>query len=505
MRDQRRKIWRLSAGGGTRALGADGTTVRDELIEDLDLLGIKSGSYMGLAILSDQRLVAIERLLDLNWVIGHDLGSGIDSGQATADDAGREPHLQVGKRRALCGSAQLQTHQKVRGLADATAQVVFDIDNGRLTCACRDRNMMETKSPCVIQGQRAAKTYTAVDTEGLQPARQREIDDFEKIFVPAHCDSVLGNATKAEHHALVEFFSDLAVVADRARWFSGGADEFFGQRLYLEGIDPDHPEAFIHQVMREGVARRSETNHQRVLAVVRQHMRPLDVERIEAGQETVDLKAPRHVEHVGQHVGLDLRDVDGFGFLVNATFHAVVADTVPGARAHGVVDHDQGQRADVVAAAFDQVHLGDLLAQRTAGDGDAERVVFKAFAALVAHALGAGVGIALVAVNTVIHFVEHATFGEARVGEFEAIPTSTMVARAFPSLVALAGGGLVRHQIVEIRARRLFEQHPVPGERMCRRIGDGVDGPTAQQVQRLLDDRSDPLSCNFCKTLGKQR
>ena len=47
----------------------------------------------------------------------------------------------------------------------------------------------------------------------------------------------------------------------------------------------------------------------------------------------------------------------------DAGFHAVVADTVTGACAHGIVNDDRGERADGNAFAFQEIHLRDTLFQ----------------------------------------------------------------------------------------------------------------------------------------------
>ncbi len=131
---------------------------------------------------------------------------------------------------------------------------------------------------------------------------------------------------------------DLAPVADRPRRLRVGADDVLRQRLDLQAVDADDAEAFVHEVMRQRVPGRAEPDDEHVLAVVRQGVRPADVQRIPARQQPVDLDAPRHLQHVGQHAGLDLRNVDRLLLLVDARLHAVVADPVAGARAHRVVD-----------------------------------------------------------------------------------------------------------------------------------------------------------------------
>ena len=158
--------------------------------------------------------------------------------------------------------------------------------------------------------------------------------------------------------------------------------------------------------MRERVAGGAEADHQHVLAVVFERVWAVDVERIPARQQPVDLDAPRHLQHVGQHAGLDLRNVDRFLLLVDAGLHAVVADAMAGAGAHRVVDHDNRQRADGVAALAQQVHLGDLLVERAARQRNAERVGGD-LAFLVANALRAGVLVALVAEHAVVDLAQH--------------------------------------------------------------------------------------------------
>jgi hypothetical protein len=46
--------------------------------------------------------------------------------------------------------------------------------------------------------------------------------------------------------------------------------------------------------------------------------------------------------------------------------------------AHRVVDSDDGERAEAVAARRDQVHLGDLLVERAAGEGHAKDALLEA-------------------------------------------------------------------------------------------------------------------------------
>ena len=82
-----------------RALGAHGAAVREELVEDAAAPRRRSMPRTRASPSSrDQRLVAVERLLDLDRVVGQQLGGGVDAGQAAADHDRRQPHLQVRQR-----------------------------------------------------------------------------------------------------------------------------------------------------------------------------------------------------------------------------------------------------------------------------------------------------------------------------------------------------------------------------------------------------------------------
>ena len=84
---------------GPRALGAHGAAVGAELVEDLAAPPRRTWPRTAcLAELRDQRLVARQRLLDLDRVVGEELGGRVDAGQAAADHHRRQPHLQVRER-----------------------------------------------------------------------------------------------------------------------------------------------------------------------------------------------------------------------------------------------------------------------------------------------------------------------------------------------------------------------------------------------------------------------
>ena len=152
------------------------------------------------------------------------------------------------------------------------------------------------------------------------------------------------------------------------------SDDVRRQRLDLQSVDADDAETLVHQIVGERVAGRPETGDEDVLAVIGQRMGPADIQRIPPREQSVDLDAPRQLQHVGQHAGFDFRDVDRVLLLVDARLHAVVADAMAGARAHRVVQHDERERADRVAGLPQLVHLGNVLIERASAKLDAKRV-----------------------------------------------------------------------------------------------------------------------------------
>ena len=147
----------------------------------------------------------MQDFFNLHRIIRHQFRCGIHCCQTAADNARRQPHLQVGHRRGLGRASQLQGHQKVRGLADAAHQVVFNINNGRLARAGCDTNMIETHVPGIVYGNRTAETYAAVGPKSL-PSLQGQVDDFQEVFVPAHGDAVFGHAAETCQDAFVQIF-----------------------------------------------------------------------------------------------------------------------------------------------------------------------------------------------------------------------------------------------------------------------------------------------------------
>ncbi len=198
---------------------------------------------------------------------------------------------------------------------------------------------------------------------------------------------------------------------------------------------------------------------QHLVARLRLRQRASQIERVPPRQEAVDLEAPGQAEHVFQRAGLDLRDVDRVLALVDAGLHAIVADAVPGRGAERVVDRDDRQRADAVAARLDDVHLRDLLVERAAGKGDPEDALLEAPVLLVQPA-AAAVLLLVVAPDAVIGLVHRAGEVGAGIGQPKAVARTPMILRQAQHRDTVALNRLDRHQMVHVEPMRHPEQQP---------------------------------------------
>jgi hypothetical protein len=88
------------------------------------------------------------------------------------------------------------------------------------------------------------------------------------------------------------------------------------------------------------------------------------------------------------------------------------------ARAHRIVDHDNREGPQRIAALAQQMHFRNLLVERAARQRDPQRIGCDR-AGLVADALRATVLVPLVAEHTVVDLAEHLARVEAFVGELE--------------------------------------------------------------------------------------
>ena len=102
-----------------------------------------------------------------------------------------------------------------------------------------------------------------------------------------------------------------------------------------------------------------------------------------------------------------------------------------GARTHGVVEHDERERADRVARLAQRVHLGDLFVERTATELDAERVDGNPAALCrLVQSLRARILVALVAQHAVVDFAQDVARPHARIGQREAVAAAQPIGGA---------------------------------------------------------------------------
>ena len=445
---------------GLLALGADRARMLQEFGCGVGFLRRPAGADGGFAALLDQGLVAAEELLDLQRIIGERLGGGVDRGEPAADDHDRQAHLQVGEAVGLGGAGELQRHQEVGGLAHAGGEPVLHRHDGRAAGAGAQRDVVEAEREGAVDGERAAEAHAAEHRELAAPFQQ-QADELEEILVPAHGDAVFGDAAEPGHDAAVERLAQLGGIADRAerRARAGGVDTRDGgiERLDLEPVDRHHGVAVVHEMMREREAGGPEAHDQDLAAAGGLGQRPAQIERIPSRQQRVDLEAPGQRQHVLEDAGLDLRNIDRLLLLVDARLHAVVADAVAGRRAHRVVDDDNAEGADGVAAGLDQIHLGDFLVERAAGERHAERRLLE-LAALLLQPLRAGILALVVAPDAVVGMIERTGEIGAGIGQREAVAQTAMRARQLEHGHAVHHFGLDRNEMVRVDLVRQLEQ-----------------------------------------------
>ena len=93
-------------------------------------------------------------------------------------------------------------------------QIVVDADDRRTACAGSDRDVIEAELPGVLDRQGPTETNASVAPEAVS-SRQNQINDFEKILVPANRDSVFGDAAKSGEHPFIEILVQLREIPDR--------------------------------------------------------------------------------------------------------------------------------------------------------------------------------------------------------------------------------------------------------------------------------------------------
>ena len=205
------------------------------------------------------------------------------------------------------------------------------------------------------------------------------------------------------------------------------------QRLDLQAVDAGHRVSFVHEVMGEGEARGPHAGDKHLVSRRGKGKGAPEIERIPAREQRVDLEAPGQLQHVLQGARLDLRYVHRLLLLVDAGFHAIVADTVPGRGHHGIVDDDHGERRERVALRLERVELGDLLFERATGERHAERALLEhhlvrcSLGRFLSQTLGAGILALRVAPDAVVRLVERTDEVGARIGEGEALAPANVL------------------------------------------------------------------------------
>ena len=326
--------------------------------------------------LGDELLVARQKLLDLDRVIGERFSRGIDRRQAAADDNDRQAHLHVGHRIHTRGAGELQRHQEIRRGANAVGEPVRKLEHRRPPGAGRQCNVIEPEREGAFGIDRAAETHAAKQREALA-ALDQQSNDLEEVLIPAHRDAILGDAAKAGHHARFERLVERGDIPDGVEGHAVAQRGFSGQRrrqwLDFQSIDADYRVSVVEKMVRERKSRRTHADHQHPLAGRLCRYRTPEIERIPAREQAVQLESPRQRQHILQRARLRLRNVDRFLLLVNARFHAIVANAMTGGGDHRVIDADHRQRADRPAFGAELVKLRDFFFERTAGQYHAER------------------------------------------------------------------------------------------------------------------------------------
>lgn len=122
---QREEIRGFTTSHSTRPFRRYLSAMVQEFIKNDDFLGVIHFSNFGLAMKRTEIFVTMKNFFDLNRVIGQCFCTGINRCQAATDNTGREADLHVGQGGFLCGASELETHQEVRSLANATDEVVL--------------------------------------------------------------------------------------------------------------------------------------------------------------------------------------------------------------------------------------------------------------------------------------------------------------------------------------------------------------------------------------------
>ena len=409
--------------GGGVAFVADGVGMGEEFGGDFGVFLRPPRPHRRLAAFGNQGAIAQGEFLDLTHVIGQRLRAAIDGGQSATDHHHRKAQLQIGNRVHLRRPGELQAHQEIRRLPHATGKIARHVDDGGLARAHAERDVVKADLPRIVDGQRGAAAEADPALHGeFGAAFEQDPHQLEVVLIPPHGDAVFRHAAEAGQHAVIEVLEQRLRITDRFTRIKA-------QRFDLQAIDGNHRVAVIHQVMCERVARRAEPHHEHLAPGIGQRQRAADVQRVPAGEQRVDFKAIGQGQHVLEHRGFGLRNIHRLLLLIDAGLHAVIADAVAGGGHHRVVDGDGGEGAEQAALGTQRVHLGDLLVQRAAGEGDTEGRFLELPGLAVAQTLRAAVFALGVAPDAVIDLIECGLGVHAQIGECEAVTMAPFALR----------------------------------------------------------------------------
>ena len=147
--------------GRHRMFDADSPRMRQKLFGDFALFRAPRFAHRVFALFLCERLVALQKFLCLNRVIGQRFGGGIDCGQAAANHHHWQAYLHVGNRIRFCRAGQLQCHQKVGRGAHAAREAIGNIQHRRFARTHRERDVIETHREGIVGRQRATKAHAA--------------------------------------------------------------------------------------------------------------------------------------------------------------------------------------------------------------------------------------------------------------------------------------------------------------------------------------------------------
>lgn len=137
--------------------------------------------------------------------------------------------------------------------------------------------MIKTQRPGIFQGDGTAQSHATEDLKAGTP-RQGQINELEKILVPAHRDAIFGYTAKTQQNPVIQIFLQGTPVTN------GCAQPGLGQGFDFQTINAHYRAAFLKKMMGHGEARRAHTCHQHFAAIVGLCSKLYGPQRVPAGQ-----------------------------------------------------------------------------------------------------------------------------------------------------------------------------------------------------------------------------